>query len=285
MLALTCLLAGCGGDGAKGGGPTTAQPGPRSEAAKDTSKSCPTAPVFEEIAPGVRPEQLHADYWIARLTPREASRELLEGRNIRELNAALISVPGAYRDVTDDAIAETDVVRRQLEDRLAWIGGRVDSAKYVEGEAGSFARAEAIVEGSRTMDEYRLVVDETPLFCIPLDTGLYKEPIDRAFDRNRCASLHPGEQIRVLRQQSTAEESEPWIYVHAGHSVGWIRGATLTPPLSDDDFRRFRDEQPRLMVIGDDALEGRDALRFGTHFPLARPPREDGPYEILDTPT
>src|SRR5690606_39181633 len=72
--------------------------------------------------------------------------------------------------------------------------------------------------------------------------------------------LHPGEYVRALRRTPDGE----WIYVEAGHSVGWI---SATPgalePAQTAEAARARLGQPRLYLTADHG-----DLRHGSSFPL-----------------
>src|SRR5690606_19405289 len=117
---------------------------------------------------------------------------------------------------TDPALIDSE-----LSERLAFLRERVDTGTYVEGEPGMLERAAARIALATAIEgpNLRFVAAETPLWCVPSSEGLYTTPIDRDFDRNRCASLHPGELVRALR---ASPADDHWIYVDAGHSVGWI---------------------------------------------------------------
>ncbi|KIG13002.1 putative lipoprotein [Enhygromyxa salina] len=110
----------------------------------------------------------------------------------------------------------------------------------------------------------RPVVNETQLWCVPSTEGLYTQPVDLDFDRNRCASLHPGELVRALRRTP----DDAWLYVDAGHSVGWVEhgAAALGPALEPAAARAqlgLEPPAPRAWMTNDF-----ENLRAGSSFAL-----------------
>ncbi|TPV93904.1 MAG: hypothetical protein B7733_18070 [Myxococcales bacterium FL481] len=131
---------------------------------------------------------------------------------------------------------------------------------------------------SVAIDRLHFVIEETPLWCVPTRAGLFTPPVDPTFDRNRCATLHAGEAVRAL----LAHPQQPWVYVHAGHTVGWVFAAPLTPSVDVTSLESYRHADRRVAVVLDRAdvtaptvLEPaagspvrRAPLRLGTTLPL-----------------
>lgn len=252
--------------------PREPEPTPRSEVA--AAPSCPTTPQVAAQVPDVTPDMRSAAFWLTGHTDVDAP---LVGAAERErLATRLAATSGAWRDPSDPALADPTHVQTELDERLAWLRERVASGKYVEGEAEALEQAALIVGAATPVPEaeaLRPIVEETPLWCVPTQAGLYTPPaagtsatIDRDFDRNQCASLHLGELVRVLRH------TDAWAYVDAGHSVGWIALHEASPL----GLARTREAllteraQPHGYVLDDWAppeLEG-VALRAGTRFLL-----------------
>ena len=62
-------------------------------------------------------------------------------------------------------------------------------------------------------------------------------------------------------------EGVRWDYVHAGHSVGWLRDAKLTPPMSLEEARALRDG-PQVAIERDGTkTEGGRVFRMGVSLP------------------
>lgn len=263
-IGLAALLA-CGGTAAD----STTEP-KDAAAPKKPAAECPAEPRPVEVAPGTRPEHRTVEFWVEKIGADAADRVLVEPGAVADLNARFAEVEGAWHDPLDPALADPPTQQQQLDERMSWLRAQVvDKGTLVEGEAGSFAAAEAIVEAAQPVTELRVVAAEASLWCIPIDSGLYKQPIDRDFDRNRCASVHPGETVQVLRR------AEPWWYVHAGHTVGWLHSPSLTPPMTAAELRGLR-EGPAVYSLDDDAttLEGGQRLRLGTRAPIVQRDRD-----------
>ncbi|NVB42579.1 SH3 domain-containing protein [Pseudenhygromyxa sp. WMMC2535] len=272
--ALAVLSGACGGSTPESARVESAPfvddaPAPGQDAdPRASADDCPSAPIPETRAPDVRPELERAEFWLAKLPPEAADRPLLDDDERRELAAQVRALPGGWREVTDPSLADPDHVHAELDERLAWLRGRVDEGKYVETSPGALAAAAATVRAAELLPEGGSVHDvlrETPLWCVPTTAGLYTEPVDLDFDRNRCASLHLGELVRVIARGPEAR----WLYVDAGHSVGWIRaedstGQQSVGPAVSDEALRARAALPQLWLFTD-ALP----LRAGSHFPLA----------------
>lgn len=275
LLAALTLPPGCSKDGAPE--PEPALTGP--SLPPEPAPSCPSEPLPETRAPDVEAVHERAGYWLAKYEAKSNHVPLLDAAERAALRERVASLPGGWRDPLGEEGADEALVAQELQDRLEWLRERVESGTYVEGEAGSFGAAAARVESSEALAQpaLRFVASETPLWCIPSRAGLFTQPIDRDFDRNRCASLHPGELLRTLR----SAEQGAWLYVDAGHSVGWVdqrAGATLEPAVDPDEARARARGEPRAYLTGD-----HEGLRAGTSFPWAPAGRapEPGAARVL----
>lgn len=237
--------------------------------------SCPREQIVEPRAPDVRPEHERAAYWLAKYDGPAIDAPLLDAEAIAALDAQVAAIPGGWRDPLGERGADPELVARELDERLAWLRTRVDEGTYVEREPGSFAAAAARVESAAPIEDLpaRFVALETQLWCIPMTEGLFTAPVDLDFDRNRCASLHPGELVRTLRE---AGDGGAWVYVEAGHSVGWIdrsAGPRLGPALTRAEARA-RLDPPQAYVLDD-----HEGLRAGSRFALLDAPEPDAPED------
>jgi len=225
---------------------------------------CPIDAIDVDVAPGTRAEHRDVEFWLGKLSLGQADLVLVPPEAIASLNLRFSEVEGAWRDPFDPALADVAAVARDLDDRMGWLRERVVDGRLLEGERGSFVRAQQVVAEAVEANEIRMVAAEASLWCVPLDSGLYKDPIDRDFDRNRCASLHPGEAIRVLR--SAAEGS--WLYVHSGHTTGWLHAPVLTPAMPARHVRELL-EGPQVVSTDDDlSTDGGRPLRLGIKVPI-----------------
>lgn len=258
-LVLALAAAGCsrGSEGPEDPAPASSEDA--------VAGACTLLQIPETRAPDTRPEYDDPGFWLAKLDrvdPDASDRELLDATERAQLAETVAELPGGWRDPIDPSVAAPSLVDRELGERRDWLRGRVDSGKYVEGTPGALAEAEAVIDASTPIADHgtlHYVAAETPLWCVPTTKGLYTEPIDRGFDRNRCASLHLGEYLRAIR---SAEDGR-WIYVDAGHSVGWIAPdpeQTLSPAMSAEALADHL-ERANVFVLADHPP---DSLRAGT---------------------
>jgi hypothetical protein len=240
------------------------EPEPRAETQTVEPPACPVQQVREARAPDVRSEQEQPEYWLSKMLEQDHDAELLDAESRRILAARVAELPGGWRDPTRPDAGDPALVEAELSERLTWLRERVATGKYVESDPGALERAAARIFAAVAIEApaLRFVVTETPLWCVPSREGLYTEPIDLDFDRNRCASLHPGELVLGLR----ATPDGAWLYVDAGHTVGWVEQTptpTLGPGLLPEAARAQLDAQPRVWMLGDF-----EQLRAGSSFPL-----------------
>lgn len=252
-VAALWLQAGCRGE-----------PQPRSESDAVEPPACPIQQVREARAPDVRPEHEQAQYWLDEPAAIDHDAELLDASARSLLATRVAELPGGWRDPTRPESGDPALVEAELDERLTWLRERVATGKYVEGDPGALERAAARIAAAAAIEgpALRFVVSETQLWCVPSRAGLYTEPVDLDFDRNRCASLHPGELVHALRATSDGA----WVYVDAGHSVGWVQQSptqTLGPGLTPEAARTLLDAQPRVWMLGDF-----EQLRAGSSFAL-----------------
>jgi len=221
--------------------------------------------------------------------------ELLDPRAVATLNQRNVDVLGAWRDPLADMAPSLDGVDAELLERYDHIGAKLGSGEYVLGPEptgttlpppNAFSPGFAIlpkafdvvrlrIENAIPVDVVQAIIEPIDLRCIPLPAGLYRGRIDRAFDRNQCSRLHPGDLVRVLRRTA-----DGWLYVRAGHGVGWLEDALLSPPMTPVAARELRN-RPRLSIVGDlvPAVTARGELAFlrmGTGFPLVAVPDAAG---------
>ena len=242
----------------------------RTEAAAEPGASCPTEPLPSTRAPGTEDRHDAVQTWLA---GEDAQVEIPVA--VEELNTRSAEIPGAWRNPRSRDVALPEAVNADIEERLAYLDDMISRGTFVEGEAGSVAAARSITQRATPVDHFRILREESALYCIPLHTGLYKEPVDKAFDRNACASLHPGERVRVLRRGPKGA----WLHVHAGHTVGWLHQAAVTPRLSDDDLVAW-EAQRRIVPLRDGVTtDDGFGLRLGVSLPLVA--RIDDGWRVL----
>ncbi len=255
------LLLGCP---ARTGGEAETQARAVVEPSSERASACPRAPIRNDRAPDVRPEHEDPEFWLAKLAPEAADAALLDAPARAALAERVAALPGGWRDPLGEAVGDPELIARELDERLAFLRGRIASGKYIELEPGALEAAAARIDAATPVAAPNLhfVAAETPLWCVPTRAGLFTPPADPEFDRNRCASLHVGEYVRALRRTPDGA----WTYVDAGHSVGWIAdaGAQLEPARAPEAVRE-RLAGPRVYLSAD--VEG---LRHGSSFPVLR---------------
>ena len=250
-------------------------PTPTATATATTTARCPSEPIPESRAPDVTPAMEQAEFWLAKLEPGQADAALIGPAERERIASRVAATPGSWRDPIDPALADPAHVEAELGERLEWLRGRVGAGKYVEGQAGALELAAATIASAGPVEETEAlhgIVGETPLWCVPMTTGLYTAPtgpssIDLEFDRNQCASLHLGDLVRVIRR------GQGWAYVDAGHSVGWIEEPTSASPIGPAIARASvldDRERPSAWVLDDwtPPEQPELSLRAGTRLPI-----------------
>lgn len=262
-------LAACGGQAAT---PTLGQ---REPAPTPEVSACPQDPLRGTALPGTEPRHERASFWIDRMEPGQADAVLVPPQAVPALNATFSQVVGAWRDIDASSVGDRASIDASIAERMAYLQGEVVAGRLLEDEDGAFAAAKAVVEASTAVDHQRLVLAETPLACVPLRGGLFKQPKDPDFDRNACASLHPGERVRVLARGPKGR----WLYVHAGHTVGWVQDAELSARLTPSAIDAWTHPQ-RLVPLRDDVTTASGVrLRLGVSVPLLS--SSDEGYAVL----
>lgn len=232
---------------------------------------------------GTPPEARRLTTWLG-LTP-ELDRELMATPTITALNERNRQTIGAWRDPNTPPSQES--VDLELKDRLETLGQRVATGELITSppipSGEPFERVVHRVSNASFSDRAHLLVEPADLRCVPTTTGLYRGRVDPDFDRNQCSRLHPGDLVRVQR-----ETADGWLYVRAGHGVGWLHRPTLTPELNPHDLDRLRgpkvtivdDLVPAWTVSGELVL-----LRLGSAFPAVALDEDDGDGVQLLVPT
>jgi hypothetical protein len=239
---------------------------------------CQTQPLRVDVAPGVAPQLHSAEPWVGQLPEGEATQVLLSPADIEALNTRnLTANRAAYQDVLDPIIAGEERVEAEFAERIAWLDAKLAKGAYHEVIAGSYSSAKEHIAAATPRDALHIVVSEADIRCVPMNEGLFTHPVDTAFDRNRCSRLHVGEVIRVLR----GVEGDDWLYVHAGHSVGWLYRPQLSPEVQPASTHVYLGTAPHVVMTDDLVTQG-ISLRMGRRFPGHR--SADGTWEI-EVPT
>ena len=254
------------------------KPSLRSEAKPEATESCPKQVLRPQRAPEVSPRHRALKTWLSKLdAPASGDAILLDPQAVEALNRRNRSHPEGFRDLEDPGVVDEATTQRELEERVRWLSERVASGEFREGAPGSFQAALERVRNSRALAEptRHLIHREAALYCLPSTEGLYTDPPDLDFDRNRCSGLHPGEAGIVSRRSPDGQ----WLYFRSAHSVGWLQPEVLSPALSPEAFHDYLRHRPRVYRLEED-LDHEPTLRSGSCFPLLREDGEEASVRI-----
>ena len=226
LLSSVCAVtaSACGAHGAE-----RAQE--RSEAG--SGATCGTHVRAKLPLPGVKPEEMTLPYWLARYSPADLDKVLMDEESIAAYNERIGRRQGresySQRDlrVPIDSLALSEELRERLTnlrpdvaaDKLVGRDGKPLSAadKAVFEEAPKLAAAPS----------QRVVLEQTLLRCGPYAGGLYKPELQLAYDRNACGPLPAQEPVEVLGKTS----SGMWL-VRSRYSLGFLApDAPLSEPI------------------------------------------------------
>ncbi len=231
LAALTLAVAGCGGS-TDGGSESPA----RSPSEGDEAGLCPdTAPAPNPL-PGVREAQRTAAYWIERAAASgDVDAPLLSPAQVSAHNLAIAHDPEQGMPIDRASLGRAPApaqVAREVRTRLEYMRERIGSGEYVDAAGNRLdpaavrAFADAAVEPA---PELRVALAPFPLRCGPRPEGLFKRPIDPAFDRNNCSTVRAQEPVQLLQRWPNGM----WL-ARTRYTLGWIAGdAPLSPVVPD----------------------------------------------------
>lgn len=241
---------------------------------------CAGSVVFGGAAPGTTGRHRALETWLARYSEADLDEVLLDRDAIEALNARNAERPATWRDVVRVDPPAPEDVAAEIARRAAHMLRPFEEQRWIEETPGGFGAAMAIAESALPARRFHVVVHPADLRCVPEATAFYRVPADPAFDRNRCSTLQTGELVRVDRESPDGR----WLYVHAGHGVGWLRDPHLTPPLSAEAALAFRDGAPRLVVVDDWVVTARGlVVRLGAGLPIVGRDDELGYHVVVPT--
>lgn len=233
LAALTALiLTACAGRASDG--EEAAPSDPRSEAAgPEPAASCPATAPAPHPLPGVAPEHLTLEYWLERvpdpdeplLTPSE-----IAAHDLALANDAENGLPNARASLLEAPPLER--LTREVGQRLAYLRARVASGEYVgaSGEPLDAREAGALADVTLRLEtELRIATAPIPLRCGPRVEGLFKRPVDPAFDRNACSTIRAQEPVQVLMRWPSG-----MLLVRTRYTLGWIAGDAPLSPAVDE---------------------------------------------------
>ena len=272
-LAVVLGVLGCG---RTQDGPNPAAP--QAPAAAAAGSHCPSEPLPSDRVPGTATRHRDPHLWIDKLDPALREAVLVSSEQLEALHRRWSETPGAWRDPASSDAVRPEATDQALTERMSYMRDQVGQGILIEDRPGLLEHAQRVSEASTQVDHERLVVQETPLRCIPSAAGIFKPQddgsVDREFDRNACSSLHPGEWVRVLRNGS-----DGWLFVHAGYTVGWVQASDLSERLSREQHDAWHGAS-RLVPVRDDVqTEDGIPIRIGVSVPLLG--QDERGYDIL----
>lgn len=225
---LAALAASCGGAGEPDRSPAL-------EASEGSEANlCPaTAPAAGRL-PGVTEAHEGLAYWLERVAEQgDLDAPLLTSVQIRAHNRALTedTENGLPIDRGSLSLAPSpERLEREVQNRLTYMRQKIDSGEYVDAEGARLDREAAGVFTAAELGfspELRVALGEVSLRCGPRAEGLFKVPIDPAFDRNNCSTVRVQEPVQILMRWSNGMR-----LARTRYSLGWIPSdAPLSPPV------------------------------------------------------
>ncbi len=192
--------------------------GPQSEKGPPTCEPQKPAP---DPLPGVREAHRTADFWVKRhpapdrvlLTPEQVARHNLS------LQRSVEDEPLGRADL--DAPPDEAFVKKQVETRITYMREKLDNKTYVDrngkplegDELNAFTLPDTFP--ALSVKDHR-AAENIPLRCGPRPGGLYKAPVDEAFDRNSCSTVRAGERIQLL-----ARWNDMYL-ARTAYTMGWV---------------------------------------------------------------
>ncbi len=199
--------------------------------------SCPQSRRVEPPLAQVAPEHRTLEYWLTRNETYGALDDaLLSVDGVERHNQALQQPVAGEPLGQADLLAPIDVdaLQARVEERLEYMKAKLEAGELVDEDGRTIDADEvAMFDHPATLDahdDWRVVEKRTALRCGPHRTGLYQQPIDVDFDRNRCSTMREGEVVQLL---------VPWpngmALARTPYTLGWVRTEGLSTPMSRDE--------------------------------------------------
>ena len=201
---------------------------------EERAASCPAMAPAPHPLPGVAPAELTLAYWLERTEGLD--EPLLTPPEIVAHDRALTSDPENGLPIDRASLAEAppaERLSREVATRLAYLRERIASGEYVDAggarldadEAGAFADLPILATA-----ELRVATGPIALRCGPREAGLFKAPIDAAFDRNACSQVRAQEPVQLLMRWPNGMH-----LARTRYALGWIAAdAPLSPALAEE---------------------------------------------------
>lgn len=268
LAALAVVLSSCGGAPPPDEPPPSASV-PSVPSGSEEEPRCAGPIEAPSPLPGVSPEELGLDYWLAQAEAAGLALDapLLDERAI-EAHVASTGTPESGLPFARASLATEPPwaeVERSVGERHGFLRERLADGRYVL-EAGAAADGALLARLDGTTPAlglvHRVTTERVLLRCGPLAAPLYSAPeagqaIDRSFDRNACSTIERQELVQVL-----ATYPDGTLLVRARYALGWIdpeAAARLSPPLTDPALVAAWSSGPRVRARGALAVRGPEA--------------------------
>lgn len=251
--ALCALLAACA---------TTSPPAPSSAAPAASAASTPRNGSAGLQIPGVSPQQLHAEYWLAR--SRDVDRVRLDAAQVAALDAEQFQRDPTFNrlDALPDPLpgARVRAWIEQLSKRPAGLLDRNGDA-IAEGEIDGWMADRALERiAAEAPVRWAIVTRRADLRAFPTDIRVFRNPqgIRERIDRFQESALFPGTPVAVVH----ASRDGQWVFVVAPTYKAWMRRELLAYA-SRDEVLAFARAATRRVIAPHLVVDGRQ-LDMGT---------------------
>ncbi|MBX3274902.1 MAG: C40 family peptidase [Sandaracinaceae bacterium] len=226
----SALALSCGGTSGEGADRPSGE-----RAGSEEAAACPSAAPAPHPLPGVSEAHLTLDYWLGRVGELDAP--LLTVAEIAAHNRAITTDPenGLPTDRASLGRApDPERLAREVRTRLTYLREKVDSGEYVDASGRRLDAAQSSALSPIALapaPEVRVALAPLALRCGPRLEGLFKAPIDPAFDRNACSTVRPQEPVQVLMRWPNGM----WL-ARTRYALGWLAAdAALSPPVAEPE--------------------------------------------------
>jgi cell wall-associated NlpC family hydrolase len=262
LVALALLVGGaCGSTATEGPAPQPDGRSPATRAQTSGTASCPATAAAPQPLPGVEARHLTLAYWLERAAELgDPDQPLLTADEIEAHNRALADDSENGLPIDRASLGRplpSERLAREVRERLGTIRERVESGEYVDADGRRLdARAAAAFAEVplRPMDELRIALGPIPLRCGPRPEGLYKSPVDLAFDRNNCSMARPQEPVQVLMRWPNG-----MLLARTRYSLGWIAADAPLSPVVPAELKAAVATGPLLRAARGTPLQASDA--------------------------
>jgi cell wall-associated NlpC family hydrolase len=249
---------------------------PPAEAMPAVDLACPAQVPAPHPLPGVADRHRTLAFWLEQTAHiADLDEVLLDDEAIAAFNAGLANsdIPLVRYDLGDDPSA----LRSSVEDRLAYVNDRFESATYVQrdGSAVDASWREQMTTPSGWAGAGTIHVTTAPaqVRCAPLDASFYTPTLDLRFDRNNCSTLDAQEPVQLLGAWPNGMR-----LVRGTYTLGWLPPEAPLSPALDAEVAFAVLHAPRVRPVRETQTHG------VTLTPDTEVPRADATNAWVATP-